>query len=65
MENPSAIWKINRIELENFKSYKGSQIIGPFENFTCVIGPNGVGKKNNFVEEKNEPIEHYFFFGFF
>jgi structural maintenance of chromosome 1 len=34
---------IKRIELENFKSYKGQQTIGPFFNFTAVIGPNGSG----------------------
>uniref|UniRef100_G3TRH6 Structural maintenance of chromosomes protein n=1 Tax=Loxodonta africana TaxID=9785 RepID=G3TRH6_LOXAF len=35
------------IEIENFKSYKGRQIIGPFQRFTAIIGPNGsVGKSN-------------------
>mmetsp|Transcript_15220 Transcript_15220/g.45620 ORF Transcript_15220/g.45620 Transcript_15220/m.45620 type:complete len:1278 (-) Transcript_15220:184-4017(-) len=37
---------IERIEVENFKSYKGRQIIGPFTDFTAVIGPNGAGKSN-------------------
>uniref|UniRef100_A0A8C5F226 RecF/RecN/SMC N-terminal domain-containing protein n=1 Tax=Gopherus evgoodei TaxID=1825980 RepID=A0A8C5F226_9SAUR len=32
------------IEIENFKSYKGRQIIGPFRRFTAIIGPNGSGK---------------------
>uniref|UniRef100_A0A8C1HZT8 Uncharacterized protein n=1 Tax=Cyprinus carpio TaxID=7962 RepID=A0A8C1HZT8_CYPCA len=32
------------IEIENFKSYKGRQIIGPFHKFTAIIGPNGSGK---------------------
>lgn len=33
-----------RLELLNFKSYKGAQTIGPFlHNFTAVIGPNGSG----------------------
>ncbi|OLY82293.1 Structural maintenance of chromosomes protein 1 [Smittium mucronatum] len=35
-----------RIEVENFKSYKGHQVIGPFGPFTAVIGPNGSGKSN-------------------
>ena len=35
--------RLHRIELENFKSYKGHQTIGPFNDFTCVIGPNGAG----------------------
>lgn len=34
------------IELENFKSYKGKQIIGPLKSFTAIIGPNGSGKSN-------------------
>lgn len=34
------------IEVENFKSYKGQQIIGPLKPFTAVIGPNGSGKSN-------------------
>eukprot|EP00108_Taenia_solium_P006905 TsM_000765300 transcript=TsM_000765300 gene=TsM_000765300 len=34
------------IELENYKSYKGRQVIGPFSAFTAVIGPNGSGKSN-------------------
>ena len=38
--------RLNRLELENFKSYDGKQIVGPFDNFTCIIGPNGAGKSN-------------------
>jgi hypothetical protein len=31
--------------VENFKSYKGVQTIGPFEHaFTAIIGPNGSGQ---------------------
>ncbi|KAF7237665.1 Structural maintenance of chromosomes protein 1B [Varanus komodoensis] len=29
--------------MENFKSWRGRQYIGPFKKFTCVIGPNGSG----------------------
>ncbi|KAI5150878.1 structural maintenance of chromosome 1 [Enteropsectra breve] len=35
-----------KIELKNFKSYKGSYTIGPFHRFTSIIGPNGSGKSN-------------------
>ncbi|ESN94054.1 hypothetical protein HELRODRAFT_187454 [Helobdella robusta] len=38
--------KLKYIELDNFKSYKGKQLIGPFKNFTAIIGPNGTGKSN-------------------
>jgi len=34
------------VEVDNFKSYKGVQTIGPFKHFTAVIGPNGAGKSN-------------------
>ncbi|RMX38379.1 hypothetical protein pdam_00005515 [Pocillopora damicornis] len=37
---------LQRLELENFKSYKGKHTIGPFKRFTAVIGPNGCGKSN-------------------
>lgn len=37
---------LQRLELENFKSYAGKQTIGPFDRFTAVIGPNGAGKSN-------------------
>ncbi len=38
--------RIDRLEVENFKSYKGHHHIGPFKAFTAVIGPNGSGKSN-------------------
>jgi hypothetical protein len=38
--------RIDRIVVENFKSYKGRQTIGPFKSFTAIIGPNGSGKSN-------------------
>ncbi len=34
------------IELDNYKSYKGKQIIGPFSRFSAIIGPNGSGTVN-------------------
>ncbi|EFX81640.1 hypothetical protein DAPPUDRAFT_211085 [Daphnia pulex] len=38
--------RLKYIEVDNFKSYKDFQRIGPFENFSAVIGPNGSGKSN-------------------
>lgn len=38
--------RLVKIQVENFKSYKGSHTIGPFTSFTAVIGPNGSGKSN-------------------
>ncbi|RTG81389.1 structural maintenance of chromosome 1 [Schistosoma bovis] len=38
--------RLKYIELENYKSYKGKQVIGPFSVFTAIIGPNGSGKSN-------------------
>ncbi|KAK8807305.1 hypothetical protein WA158_004064 [Blastocystis sp. Blastoise] len=38
---------IEKIVLENFKSYAGIQEIGPFhKSFTSIVGPNGSGKSN-------------------
>ncbi len=37
--------RLRYIELDNFKSYKGKQTIGPFKNFSAIIGPNGSGKR--------------------
>ncbi|KAJ9513257.1 hypothetical protein QJQ45_029483 [Haematococcus lacustris] len=36
----------NRPPVNNFKSYRGVQNIGPFKSFTAVVGPNGSGKSN-------------------
>ncbi|KAJ2706846.1 Structural maintenance of chromosomes protein 1 [Coemansia sp. IMI 203386] len=38
--------RLVQLELENFKSYRGHQVIGPFSSFTAVVGPNGAGKSN-------------------
>ncbi|KAJ1368948.1 high induced mutagenesis protein [Parelaphostrongylus tenuis] len=37
---------LHTLDLENFKSYRGKQVIGPFKRFTAIIGPNGSGKSN-------------------
>ena len=38
---------IIKVELENFKSYAGVKVIGPFHSsFSAVVGPNGSGKSN-------------------
>lgn len=34
------------IELMNFKSFEGHHVVGPFLDFTAVVGPNGGGKSN-------------------
>ena len=36
--------KLVSIELQNFKSFEGHHVIGPFLNLTAVVGPNGGGK---------------------
>lgn len=38
--------RLKHIEVENFKSYRGRMIIGPFKSFNAVIGPNGSGNVN-------------------
>ncbi|BGP29067.1 Structural maintenance of chromosomes protein 4 [Rhodotorula toruloides] len=38
---------IHQLVLENFKSYKGRNTIGPFHKaFSAIVGPNGSGKSN-------------------
>ena len=38
---------ISHIVNENFKSYAGTRILGPFhKSFTSIVGPNGSGKSN-------------------
>lgn len=37
---------IESLIVENFKSYFGRTMIGPFSTFQAVIGPNGAGKSN-------------------
>ncbi|BEJ14460.1 hypothetical protein CspHIS471_0402270 [Cutaneotrichosporon sp. HIS471] len=38
---------LRRLELSNFKSYRGAQVIDFGDDpFTCIIGPNGSGKSN-------------------
>ncbi|KAH8804334.1 cohesin complex subunit psm1 [Flagelloscypha sp. PMI_526] len=37
---------LHSLELHNFKSYRGTQTIGPFTSFSSIIGPNGAGKSN-------------------
>lgn len=38
--------KLEELRVKNFKSFAGKHRIGPFLNFTAVIGPNGGGKSN-------------------
>ncbi|GJN07877.1 hypothetical protein PR202_ga25747 [Eleusine coracana subsp. coracana] len=42
--------RIQQLQLENFKSYKGKQTIGPLYDFTAIIGPNGAGKSNDLMD---------------
>ena len=34
----STMGRLQYLEVDNFKSYMGKQIVGPFHNFTCIIG---------------------------
>nr|AGU69478.1 structure maintenance of chromosomes 4 [Crypthecodinium cohnii] len=47
VQAPKSRLMIRRIVLENFKSYGGTKIIGPFhKSFSSIVGPNGSGKSN-------------------
>ncbi|KAE8144032.1 RecF/RecN/SMC [Aspergillus pseudotamarii] len=44
---PKSRMVIKTLILNNFKSYAGKQIVGPFHaSFSSVVGPNGSGKSN-------------------
>ncbi|KAL8438542.1 hypothetical protein ACSSS7_000076 [Eimeria intestinalis] len=44
---PSRRLMIERVVLEDFKSYNKKRVIGPFhKRFTAIVGPNGSGKSN-------------------
>jgi structural maintenance of chromosome 1 len=45
-ELTTAQGRIDRLEVRDFKSYRGEHVIGPFRAFTAVVGPNGSGKSN-------------------
>lgn len=44
--NSMAFGRLDRMELENFKSYGGKVVVGPFMGFNAVVGTNGSGKSN-------------------
>lgn len=46
-QGPKSRLMITTLVLNNFKSYAGKQIVGPFHaSFSSVVGPNGSGKSN-------------------
>ncbi|CAE7904608.1 SMC1 [Symbiodinium sp. KB8] len=45
-DTPASMARVEKLVIENFKSYAGRHEIGPFDKFTCIIGPNGSGKSN-------------------
>ncbi|KAL2868613.1 condensin subunit SMC4 [Aspergillus lucknowensis] len=46
-QGPKSRLIITTLVLNNFKSYAGKQIVGPFHaSFSSVVGPNGSGKSN-------------------
>ncbi|XP_074128259.1 structural maintenance of chromosomes protein 1B isoform X2 [Sminthopsis crassicaudata] len=40
--------RLDRLLVENFKSWRGHQVLGPFRNFTCIVGPNGSGGSSEY-----------------
>ncbi|KAG9780440.1 structural maintenance of chromosome protein, partial [Aureobasidium melanogenum] len=44
---PKSRMVIRQLVMNNFKSYAGRQVVGPFHaSFSAVVGPNGSGKSN-------------------
>ena len=47
MSENFTINKLVQIQLNNFKSFDQEvHYVGPFIDFTCIVGPNGGGKSN-------------------
>ena len=46
VDNSAEKFTLASIEVENFKSFLGRHVIGPFTPFTAIVGPNGSGKSN-------------------
>ena len=49
--------RIVRLELENFKTYKGKHTVGPLSTFTCIVGPNGSGTRLTHTH-RHSPLRH-------
>ncbi|OLP75020.1 Structural maintenance of chromosomes protein 1B, partial [Symbiodinium microadriaticum] len=56
-DTPASMARVEKLVIENFKSYAGRHEIGPFDKFTCIIGPNGSGKSNVMVRAFQSPWE--------
>jgi structural maintenance of chromosome 1 len=48
--------RIDRLEVHNFKTYQGKQVIGPFKDFTAVIGPNGSGWSHSYTTQLRQTV---------
>lgn len=49
--------KLIKLELQDFKSYRGAQTIGPFDSLTSIIGPNGAGTSLAFILGKSNLMD--------
>ena len=45
-EDNFRIKRLVQMSVDNFKTFDGRRDIGPFNDFTCIVGPNGGGKSN-------------------
>ncbi|GIQ84422.1 hypothetical protein KIPB_005907, partial [Kipferlia bialata] len=41
-----ADFRLEKLEVCNFKSYRGKHTVEGFADFTAIVGPNGSGKSN-------------------
>ena len=42
---PNALMRLSTVHLKDYKSYRGSVMVGPFSpNLSTIVGPNGAGK---------------------
>lgn len=40
----SSVPTVNSLPTVGFKSFRDRAMLGPLDDFTCVVGPNGCGK---------------------
>jgi structural maintenance of chromosome 1 len=45
-EKESLPLRMEKLKIQNFKSFTNETLIGPFGDFACIVGPNGCGKSN-------------------
>lgn len=57
--------KIQTLQLLNFKSFRGHHFVGPFEEFTVLVGSNCLGEYRKHLTDQNIYIRSRYYTGKF